>query len=129
MRITPESPLTEDGRALVAGSQRALEEVYPPEEIFSFTADELAVPGTTFYVARADKVALGCVASCDCGAYVEVKRLFVPGAGRGKGVARALMARLETDARASGKQSVKLETGDALKAATALYRSLGYNVR
>ena len=130
MKVAVESPLTADGRALVAGSQTALEQVYPPDEIFSFTAEELDRPDTRFYVARAtDGTPLGCVASCDCGAYAEVKRLFVPEAGRGKGVARALMDRLEDDARAAGKDSIKLETGDRLAAATTLYRARGYVVR
>lgn len=129
LTITVESPLTVDGRALIAGSQAALLEVFAPDDLFTMTAEELVRPGITFYVAREAELALGSVASCDCGTYAEVKRLYVAPVGRGKGVAQALMDRLETDARAAGHTAVMLETGDVLVAATALYRNRGYTVR
>jgi len=126
--VAVESPVSADGRALVAASQDYLLTVFGPDEIFSMTAEELDDPGIAFYVAR-DGVPVGCVASVDCGPYVEVKRLFVPEAGRGRGVARALMARLEQDARAAGKAAVMLETGNELVAAVTLYQAMGYRVR
>ncbi len=130
LTIAKTSPLSADSRALVAESQRALEEVYPPDEIFSFDAEELAGEDTTFLVARgADGMALGCVAMVRCGDYAEVKRLYVRPEGRGQGVARALMSALEREARAQGCGAVLLETGDKLAAAVALYDRLGYRVR
>ena len=36
LAIALESALSDDGRALIAESQSALEAVYPPEDIFSF---------------------------------------------------------------------------------------------
>ncbi len=127
MIITAEDPLTEESRVLIDGSEAALREVYPPEECFSFTAEELAKPEITFYVARNDTgMPLGCVASCDYGDYAEVKRLFVPPAGRGQGTAKALMDHLEATARDEGKTHVRLETGDKLAAAVALYAARGY---
>jgi putative acetyltransferase len=127
LSIAVESPLTPDGRRLVAGSQDALLTVLAPDEIFTMTAEELDRPGLTFYVARdAQGRALGCVARQDAQDYVEVKRLFVPSEGRGKGVARALMARLEADARARGCYRVLLETAEALVPAVRLYETLGY---
>lgn len=128
--INSESPLAPESRKLVEESQRALEEVYPPEDIFSFTAEELAEPGTTFLVARSEAGdALGCVALVDCGSYGEVKRLFVRPEGRGLGVAKALMAALESEARARGLAEILLETGDRLEPALALYSGLGYLTR
>lgn len=127
--IAPESPLSSHGRALVDASQQALEEVFPPEDIFSFSAEELALPEVTFLVAREGDRALGCVAMVDCGEYAEIKRLYVGPSGRGKGVARALMAELEARARAKGHGFVRLETGAALEPASALYRRLGYGIR
>jgi putative acetyltransferase len=129
LTIHVESPLSDDGRAMIAGSQAALLAVFAPDEIFTMTAEELAQPGITFYVARTDGAAVGSVACCDCGDYAEVKRLYVAPAGRGAGIAQALMDRLESDARLAGKTCVMLETGDALVAATALYRKRGYRVR
>lgn len=127
--ITAESPLTADGRALIEGSQAALREVFAPDEIFTFSPEELALPGVSFLVARDGGTALGCVAMVDCGAYAEVKRLYIPAQGRGRGLAKALMADLEARAKAQGKAQVMLETGDALVPAVALYRALGYAVR
>lgn len=129
LTITPESPLTPEGRALVAGSQEALLEVFSPDEIFSFSPDELATTDVTFLVARDGGGPLGCVAMVACRDYAEVKRLYVPAQGRGRGLARALMAALEAQAKAAGKAFIRLETGDALVPAVALYRSLGYVAR
>lgn len=128
--IAPDSPISADGRALIGESQLALEAVYPPEEIFSFAAEELAVAGTDFLVARdAGGAALGCVALVGCGGYGEVKRLFVRDIGRGRGVAKALMAALEARAAARGLAEVRLETGARLRPAVRLYERLGYRSR
>ncbi len=125
-----DSPLASDGRKLVIESQAALEQAYPPEEIFSFDAAELAREAAAFFVARdGSGEALGCVALVDAGGYGEVKRLFVRPAGRGRGVAKLLMAALEAEAARRGLADVRLETGDRLEPAVGLYRSLGYRVR
>ena len=129
LTIAPESPLTPEGRTLIAGSQEALLEVFSPDEIFSFSPEELATPDVAFLVARDGGPALGCVAMVDCGGYAEIKRLYVPRAGRGRGLARALMAAVETRARAQGKQAIMAETGEVLAPAVALYRDLGFTVR
>ena len=124
--VTTESPLTADARALIEGSQEFLLQIYPPEQIFSFSPQELATPDVAFFVAREAGCALGCVALVDCGDYAEVKRLFVTHEGRGKGLARAMMDRVETHARAGGKAAIRLETGKALVRAVGLYEALGF---
>ena len=129
LAITVESPLSPDGLALIAGSQAALLDVFAPDEIFTLDPSELAVPAITFFVARETGRAIGCVALADCGDYGEIKRLYVGPAGRGKGVARALMAALESHAALRGQRLMRLETGDVLVAAVALYKDLGYAVR
>jgi putative acetyltransferase len=130
LAITLEDPCSADGRALIAGSDAALLDVFLPDEIFTMEPEELARPEARFFVARdAAGTALGCVALVDCGGYGEVKRLFVPTEGRGKGVARALMAALEAHAKAAGLPIMRLETGPVLTAAIRLYESLGYRVR
>lgn len=129
LTIAIESPLSPDGLALLAGSDIALAEVFAPEENFTLDPEELAVPAIRFFVARSGGVPVGCVALLHCGDFGEVKRLFVAPAGRGLGVARALMAALEADAKAQGLAEVLLETSDRLVPALALYTSLGYRVR
>ena len=129
LTIAIESPLSSDGLALLAGSDAALAEVFAPEENFTLDPAQLAVPAIRFFVGRSGGVPVGCVALMHCGDFGEVKRLFVAPAGRGLGVARALMAALETDAKAQGLAQVLLETSDRLQPAVTLYASLGYQVR
>ncbi|MFC8229964.1 GNAT family N-acetyltransferase [Streptomyces sp. NPDC057287] len=56
----------------------------------------------------------------------EIKRMFVMAEGRGRGLARRILAALETDARAAGRTRMVLETGDQQPEAIALYTSSGY---
>lgn len=69
---------------------------------------------------RSPVVALG------AGRTVEVKRMYVATAARGRGLARRMLAHLETDAAAYGAEAVVLETGLAQPEAIALYESSGY---
>jgi GNAT superfamily N-acetyltransferase len=58
----------------------------------------------------------------------EIKRMYVIPEGRGKGLARRMLAALEEDARAAGRIRMVLETGDQQPEAIALYASSGYTV-
>jgi len=126
--VKQESPASSDGHMLINGSEAALREVYSADECFTFTADELMSDNVSFFVARKEERAVGCVALVIEADYGEVKRLYVPDHARGLGIAKILMAHLETHASKQGLQSVKLETGEKLAAAVALYKSLGFNV-
>ncbi|WP_432541870.1 GNAT family N-acetyltransferase [Kineococcus sp. SYSU DK002] len=83
------------------------------------------------HVAYVDAEPAGCIARVDVdeagwGATVEMKRVFVHERFRGRGVARALVARFEADARAAGARRARLETGTKQPEAMALYEALGY---
>ena len=65
----------------------------------------------------------------DDGHYGEIKRVFVLPEHRGKGLARAIMATLESLLRREGTALARLETGVAQPEALGLYRSLGYRER
>jgi len=69
---------------------------------------------------RSDVDALGSTASA------EIKRMYVAPAGRGLGLARAMLAHLEQTAAASGAVVMILETGTEQPEALALYASSGY---
>jgi ribosomal protein S18 acetylase RimI-like enzyme len=56
----------------------------------------------------------------------EIKRMYVSSGSRGRGLARAMLAHLETTARAAGAEVMILETGLAQPEAIALYESSGY---
>ncbi len=56
----------------------------------------------------------------------EVKRMYVSPSARGRGLARAVLAHLESTAAAGGARAMVLETGTAQPEAIALYESSGY---
>lgn len=56
----------------------------------------------------------------------EMKRLYVSADARGRGLARAVLARLEATSREAGRRRMVLETGTRQPEALALYRSTGY---
>jgi GNAT superfamily N-acetyltransferase len=57
---------------------------------------------------------------------VEVKRMYVTVATRGRGHARAMLAYLEDTARRAGARWLLLETGSRQPEAVQLYQSCGY---
>jgi len=58
---------------------------------------------------------------------VEVKRMYVAPAARGRGLGRQMLAHLETSAAGHGAEAVVLETGLRQPEAIALYESAGYS--
>ena len=58
---------------------------------------------------------------------VEIKRMFVLPDCRGRGVARAILAALEAEARRRGYARAILETGNRQTEAIALYHACGYD--
>lgn len=80
-----------------------------------------------FVMARIDGTAVGCggIRRYDAES-AEVKRIFVSEAARGRGISRAIMLALQSQARALGYRRLVLETGAKQIAAIGLYESLGY---
>jgi GNAT superfamily N-acetyltransferase len=56
----------------------------------------------------------------------EIKRMYVAGRWRGRGVARALLGELEATARRLGYEVARLDTGPRQPQARGLYESAGY---
>lgn len=129
VEIAIEDPLSDDARALIGESDTFIRAVFPPEECFTFSPDELANPNTRFYMARLNGTPVGCVALVHYDGYGEVKRMFVSDAAQGNGIGRKLMQHLEADAVQSGVDLIRLETSEKLVAAVNLYQSLGYSKR
>jgi len=73
--------------------------------------------------------AIGCGAVVLYAEYGELKRMYVRPRGRGRGVAKELLAVLESQAMGAGCKLLKLETGPYQHEALALYTSAGYEFR
>jgi len=102
--------------------------LYPADSCYMLDLNELAAEGVTVFVARGDDgAALGMAALVNRrNGSGELKRLFVREAGRGRGVATAVMDALERAAREQSIHTLQLETGPKQLAAIALYESRGY---
>lgn len=78
-------------------------------------------------VARRDGAPVGSIALCRLEHPAgEIKRMYVPEPVRRTGVARALLAAVESAARHDGLRVLRLETGTRQPEAMALYAACGY---
>lgn len=128
IHIKPADPRTSAIQKMISdldGYQAAL---YPPESNHLETMDKLISPEYYFIAAWKDNKVMG-VASFRriSGAYVEIKRLYVPHQNRGTGLAIKLMNALEEKALQEGYSEARLETGIHQNEALSLYQKLGYN--
>jgi GNAT superfamily N-acetyltransferase len=100
---------------------------YGTRDLAPLEVAEFAPPQGIFVVGwEADQpVACGGVRVVEAGVG-ELKRMYVAPAVRRRGIARALLSRLEIEARALGASVLRLETGLHQPEAIALYDSAGY---
>lgn len=95
--------------------------------------DAMRLPGPyvpplgAIWLAQANDDAIGCVALRPLpDGTGEVKRMYVDGTWRGKGVGRVLLGTLITRARTLGYRQLRLGTLSDMSAARSLYQSLGF---
>jgi GNAT superfamily N-acetyltransferase len=126
-RSDPEEPPASD---LLAAMRVELNDAY---ETFSrldnppLEPAELRLPGGSYLVGYEDATAVaGGGLRRLSGDTAEVKRMYVRPGARSRGLARALLAALEDDARSLGYARTRLDTGPKQVHALALYRSAGY---
>lgn len=94
---------------------------------FDDAATAFAAPRGRFVLAGPDRapVACGAVQFLDS-ERAEIKRMWVSSAARGQGLARALLAHLESLILEAGRTESLLDTNSSLTSAVALYTSSGY---
>jgi len=128
LQLAEVDPAAPEAAALMAALDRDLNARYPGFEIQGIDASSFREAGGIFLVGRLENVAVACAAlrPMDDGA-VEVKRMYVSGAHRGRGFGRAILAALEEIAARRGYRTIRLETGSLQPEAIALYESAGYH--
>jgi putative acetyltransferase len=117
---------TDDARALIDELEAELQAVYAAEQRHGLSVDRVFREGIFFFIARRDGDAVGCGGVAFDDGLAEVKRMYVRPRARGGGVGRAILARLEQEARARGVPRLVLETGDAQHAAMRFYERAGF---
>lgn len=100
---------------------------YTPDQTFGYSADQLERAGVHLVGAEVGGRLVG-IAGLELqgGGAGELKRFYVVPAARGARVADALLAALVDHAAAHGVGVLRLETGDAQRAAIAFYRRHGF---
>ncbi len=117
---------TDDVARLVGELEAELAAEYPPEQRHGLALDAIFRPHVRFFVARLDGAAVGCGGVALFDGFAELKRMYVRPDTRGRGIADALVARLEEEARAAGLTIVRLETGTRQHAAMRFYERVGF---
>jgi GNAT superfamily N-acetyltransferase len=106
---------------------KRFESGFDPKRSVSADDDELREPAGLLMLAWLHDRPVGCGALKLYGDGVaDLKRMWVAGSARGRGVGRRLLAELEANAAARGVRTLRLETNGTLVEAINLYRSAGY---
>lgn len=130
MTLGVESPDQPDVIELIAELDAYQDSLYPPESRHALDLESLKQANVLFAVARdGTGKAVGCGAVVLCPEFGEIKRLYVAPRGRGQGVARKLLALLESRASDASCKLLMLESGPYQPEALALYESAGYERR
>jgi putative acetyltransferase len=127
IRIERATGPTPDVCLLVGELEDGLSRLYVAEQQHGLALDDLFVPHIQLYVAHVDGAAVGCGGVALFDRFAELKRMFVRENARGRGIADAILKRLEDVVREVGLSCVKLETGIHQHAALRFYRRNGYN--
>ena len=128
MEITIERVVeaTPELRALVGELNELLEAAYPPEQRHGLALERLFDPHMRFFLARLEGAPVGCGGVALFDNFAEVKRMYTRPEARGRGVAKALLHRIEQEARAAGLPLLYIETGTLQREAIGLYQRNGF---
>jgi len=116
-------------RALLEEHLRNMHELSPPESVHALDLDALRHPGISFWTAWEGSELLGCGALKELDPrHGEIKSMRTAMAHRQKGVARAILERILSEARSRSYVRLSLETGSqaGFLPARRLYESFGF---
>ncbi|MBY5934744.1 GNAT family N-acetyltransferase [Tateyamaria omphalii] len=129
LSVTPDTPATPDVQALLGRHFALMRSQSPAESCHVMEPDTLLEAGATLYAARDGDAVLGVGAlTVIAPGHGELKSMHTAAEARGRGVARAVLAALMSEARAQGLTRLSLETGSAevFAPARALYAAHGF---
>ena len=126
--VLAEDPRQDDVRELIAELNKVLLALTPPEFVFHMTAEEMARPDTTVFIARDEDKAVACGALRRHEDGIgEVKRMYTRPSHQEQGLGGRILGEVETLARREGLTRLVLETGDRHAAAWRVYERGGFN--
>jgi pimeloyl-ACP methyl ester carboxylesterase/ribosomal protein S18 acetylase RimI-like enzyme len=118
------------GEVLVRDYVAEIRAMYPdwtPDVPPRLTPEDVEPPAGRWLVAYRDGEPVGCAALKRLDpTTAEIKRVYVAPEARGRGVARALLVRLEQIARDAGYTTIRMDTGARQPASVALFGKVGY---
>ncbi|HEV8389322.1 MAG TPA: GNAT family N-acetyltransferase [Dongiaceae bacterium] len=117
---------TPDVIVLLDELNRALSGPYSKEQRHALSVEQLFQPNIRFFIARSDGEAVACGGVGFYDGYAELKRMYSKPAMRGRGVAKALLNRLEAEAREAGAALLRIETGIHQHEALRFYENAGF---
>lgn len=131
MELAPDDPSRPDVVALLEAHLAFTAATSPPEDVHALDVRGLLDRSVSFFSARIDGavVSVGALKQLS-DSHVEVKSMHTAAAFRGQGLAREMLDRLVSEARARGFSRMSLETGSMAEfvPARALYASAGFVV-
>jgi putative acetyltransferase len=120
---------THEVRDLIEELNEVLGAAYEAHQRHGLSIEQLFEPHVRFFIARLDGFAVGCGGVALLDDYAEVKRMYTRPVARGRGVAKAVLRRIEDEAREAGTSLLRLETGTYQQAAIGLYEHTGFRPR
>ena len=130
VHVIAADPHGADAQRLLAELTAEITELYADlgyDGTGGFALADVDVPRAVLVVAYANGNPVGCGALRPYQTDIaEVKRMYTVPAWRGRGVAAAVLAELERQARTFGYPIMRLETGDRQPGAIRLYERSGY---
>ena len=125
--VAAETPLQDDVRRLLGELNATLLALTPPEFCFHMTAEQMAQPDTTVFLAREGGMAVACGALRRHAERTgEVKRMYTLPSHQGRGIGGQILQAVETLARNEGFARLVLETGHNHPAAWRVYERAGF---
>ena len=99
---------------------------YAADQRHALSIEKLFQPDVRFFVARLEGAAVACGGIGFYDGYAELKRMYSRPSVRGRGVAKAILRRLESEARTAGAPLLRIETGAYQAEALRFYEGAGY---